>query len=156
MTIAASNPEARQRSLERHRAANKASRLRMGEAERRRQRDLMRRRRRDPSVRAAEREDRRNSYRRDLQRSREAGRRSQMRRFHALKRGMDAETELFCATVLIHDPCSYCGKGPGRDHIIPLSAGGECDWTNLTSCCKRCNNSKRAFPMLLWLLERTP
>ena len=43
--------------------------------------------------------------------------------------------------------CMYCGdtfalKQLSRDHIIPLSRGGEDIWTNSVTACKRCNNLK--------------
>jgi hypothetical protein len=62
---------------------------------------------------------------------------------------------------LAHDPCAYCGgrivepwrSVVGADHIVPLSVGGGDDWTNLTACCKSCNSSKGADPLLLALLR---
>jgi 5-methylcytosine-specific restriction endonuclease McrA len=41
----------------------------------------------------------------------------------------------------------YCGetftlKNLSRDHVIPLSKGGEDKWTNLVTACKGCNNKK--------------
>jgi len=43
--------------------------------------------------------------------------------------------------------CLYCGsRFPGRllsrDHIIPLSQGGDDRWSNVVTACKRCNNHK--------------
>jgi len=43
--------------------------------------------------------------------------------------------------------CLYCGEYfrrslLSRDHIIPVSAGGEDTWTNVVTACKRCNNVK--------------
>ena len=43
--------------------------------------------------------------------------------------------------------CIYCGdtfnlKNLSRDHIIPLSKGGEDKWMNSVTACKRCNNLK--------------
>ncbi|GIR42240.1 MAG: hypothetical protein CM15mP53_01560 [Ectothiorhodospiraceae bacterium] len=43
--------------------------------------------------------------------------------------------------------CMYCGetfavKDLSRDHIIPLSKGGEDKWMNSVTACKRCNNQK--------------
>lgn len=53
-------------------------------------------------------------------------------------------------------PCAYCGTMPcgGIDHIVPTSQGGSRDWSNLTGCCKRCNELKRTVPLILavaWL-----
>lgn len=43
--------------------------------------------------------------------------------------------------------CMYCGgqfspKGLSRDHIVPLSQGGQDVWKNVVTACKRCNNRK--------------
>jgi len=43
--------------------------------------------------------------------------------------------------------CMYCGEQPGlqtlsRDHITPISQGGQDAWNNVVTACKRCNNSK--------------
>lgn len=40
--------------------------------------------------------------------------------------------------------CVYCGssKNLTLDHIIPKSRGGKNDWTNLTTCCIKCNLKK--------------
>lgn len=43
--------------------------------------------------------------------------------------------------------CLYCGKKfknseLSRDHIIPVSRNGEDIWTNVVTCCKRCNGYK--------------
>lgn len=43
--------------------------------------------------------------------------------------------------------CLYCGQqfpthDLSRDHVTPLSQGGQDVWTNLVSACKRCNNHK--------------
>lgn len=43
--------------------------------------------------------------------------------------------------------CLYCGHSLpacdlSRDHVTPLSQGGEDVWTNLVTACKRCNNHK--------------
>lgn len=50
------------------------------------------------------------------------------------------------------DPCAYCGERPsqGLDHIDPrvVDRGDPSNWTG---CCKRCNETKRALPLLLAL-----
>ncbi|MGD8349424.1 MAG: HNH endonuclease [Gammaproteobacteria bacterium] len=43
--------------------------------------------------------------------------------------------------------CLYCGEsftpcGLTRDHVIPVSRGGENVWTNVASACKACNHRK--------------
>ncbi len=47
--------------------------------------------------------------------------------------------------------CQYCGKHRTelkgrqfltRDHVLPVSRGGENDWTNVVTACSPCNNRK--------------
>ena len=43
--------------------------------------------------------------------------------------------------------CQYCSikcttKTATLDHVVPKSRGGENSWTNLVTCCKKCNNKK--------------
>lgn len=40
--------------------------------------------------------------------------------------------------------CTYCGSNKNLtiDHIVPKSRGGTNDWTNLTTCCIKCNLKK--------------
>jgi len=43
--------------------------------------------------------------------------------------------------------CLYCGnkflaQDLSRDHVIPISKGGQDDWKNVVTACKRCNNHK--------------
>ena len=43
--------------------------------------------------------------------------------------------------------CLYCGNhfdniALSRDHVVPLSRGGEDAWTNVVTACKRCNARK--------------
>jgi 5-methylcytosine-specific restriction endonuclease McrA len=43
--------------------------------------------------------------------------------------------------------CLYCGQRfshgeLSRDHVTPLSQGGQDDWNNVVTACKRCNNHK--------------
>ncbi|HEV2212362.1 MAG TPA: HNH endonuclease [Gammaproteobacteria bacterium] len=43
--------------------------------------------------------------------------------------------------------CMYCGKRfssseLSREHVTPLSRGGQDSWTNVVTACKRCNNHK--------------
>lgn len=57
--------------------------------------------------------------------------------------------------AMTHDPCAYCGgTATGWDHITPRHHGGSNSWTNLTGCCKTCNSSKTAHPLLLYMLAR--
>ena len=46
--------------------------------------------------------------------------------------------------------CMYCGKrfprrDLSRDHVTPISQGGEDTWKNVVTACKRCNNQKANF-----------
>lgn len=52
-------------------------------------------------------------------------------------------------TLFQHDGyiCLYCGgrfstRQLSRDHVRPLSQGGEDQWNNLVTACVRCNNHK--------------
>lgn len=52
-------------------------------------------------------------------------------------------------TLFIRDSniCAYCADYYGksqltRDHVTPKSKGGEDDWTNLVTACKKCNHKK--------------
>tara|TARA_B110000467_G_C18059851_1_gene335622 strand:- start:24 stop:629 length:606 start_codon:yes stop_codon:yes gene_type:complete len=58
---------------------------------------------------------------------------------------------LINATLFKRDAhkCLYCGNifsynELSRDHVVPLSKGGVDTWTNVVTCCKRCNNHKGA------------
>lgn len=51
--------------------------------------------------------------------------------------------------ILIRDnyQCQYCGKkytlgSMTIDHIIPRSRGGTTEWTNVVTCCSKCNTKK--------------
>lgn len=57
--------------------------------------------------------------------------------------------------VLSADPCSYCGEIGGTvDHIEPLARGGAASWQNLTAACRKCNASKNARSLLVFLATR--
>lgn len=59
------------------------------------------------------------------------------------------------AGIVYRDSCAYCGGTGGHlDHVVPLSEGGLHEWSNLTSACGRCNQSKNNKGMLLWLARR--
>ncbi len=79
-------------------------------------------------------------------------RRQRERRAHACV--TDAESANDYSAILRRDPCVYCGAVGNLDvdHIVPLSAGGDGDWHNLTGACRNCNRSKRAQPLLEHLL----
>jgi len=40
--------------------------------------------------------------------------------------------------------CVYCGSSKDLtwDHIVPECRGGKTSWTNLVTCCRKCNNDK--------------
>lgn len=66
----------------------------------------------------------------------------------------DGHQCLYCGNIFSHNQLS-------RDHIIPLSKGGNDTWTNVVTSCKRCNNSKGARTpedarMLLLAIPFTP
>lgn len=55
-----------------------------------------------------------------------------------------------------HYKCQYCGKhakelgqrkGLTRDHILPLSRGGENSWENCVTACSQCNWEKADRPL---------
>ena len=51
--------------------------------------------------------------------------------------------------------CAYCA-GPGpleADHVVPVSKGGTNHIENMLPACRRCNASKGAKPLLVWLLQ---
>ena len=46
--------------------------------------------------------------------------------------------------------CMYCGerfnrRELSRDHVTPLSQGGDDSWKNVVTACKRCNNHKANY-----------
>lgn len=62
---------------------------------------------------------------------------------------------LIWTRIISADPCCYCGGlSEHWDHVIPISAGGDSLWTNLTGACAACNPSKHATPLLFFLLRR--
>lgn len=52
--------------------------------------------------------------------------------------------------------CAYCNtRAPlTMDHIEPLASGGDHDSLNIAAACDRCNKSKGAIPLLVWLARR--
>ena len=47
-----------------------------------------------------------------------------------------------------HNKCQYCTcdfttSELTLDHVVPRSRGGKNTWTNLVTCCKKCNQAKR-------------
>lgn len=54
--------------------------------------------------------------------------------------------------LIAADPCAYCGgTSSATDHIDPISRSGSGEWDNFAAACGRCNNSKHAHPLALWL-----
>ena len=52
--------------------------------------------------------------------------------------------------------CVYCGVVDAKlhaDHVVPLSRGGRHDISNIVPACARCNCSKGAKPLVLWLAQ---
>jgi 5-methylcytosine-specific restriction endonuclease McrA len=62
---------------------------------------------------------------------------------------MDSKAALSNATLFRRDHyrCLYCGLGflaseLSRDHVHPVSRGGQDEWMNVVTACKRCNTRK--------------
>lgn len=55
------------------------------------------------------------------------------------------------------DLCSYCGHYSLElmtiDHIVPTSAGGANDQTNMTAACRDCNARKADTSLLIFMLQ---
>ncbi len=68
-----------------------------------------------------------------------------------------AETVLYMRQVR-SDPCAWCMAPAQRvqdvDHIVPLLAGGEDRWENMTASCLRCNRGRKAEPLLRTLVRQ--
>jgi HNH endonuclease len=89
-------------------------------------------------------------------RSRQSGRRSEIRACSIIMiDGADLSARHHCAPLLtnrhlfVRDRllCAYCGrmvedKALTRDHIQPVSRGGEDTWMNCVACCAGCNHRK--------------
>lgn len=43
-----------------------------------------------------------------------------------------------------NNQCAYCGSAKNLtiDHVLPKSRGGKNEWTNLVTCCHKCNFKK--------------
>lgn len=84
----------------------------------------------------------------------EVGRAADARRRARKKSAMQGNPkEVYDYSVILrNDPCSYCSKvTEAIDHIVPLSRGGDHDWTNMTASCKSCNSSKNNKSLLVWM-----
>lgn len=56
-------------------------------------------------------------------------------------------------TVLLRDPCVYCGgQATGLDHIHPRSHGGSDGWENRAPSCAECDRAKAHYPLIGFLL----
>lgn len=66
------------------------------------------------------------------------------------------ETAVYMALIR-RDPCAWCGRPSARvqdvDHIVPLLAGGQDAWTNMTASCLACNRGRKAEAMLRTLVR---
>jgi transposase-like protein len=61
--------------------------------------------------------------------------------------------------VLAADPCAYCAAvvpAGTVDHIVPTALDGDDTPENLTGACLKCNSSKCATPLLLFLQGQHP
>lgn len=68
---------------------------------------------------------------------------------------LDADARRY-ASVLLNDPCSYCGQWcPDMeiDHIEAVSKGGDSHYSNLTAACPSCNKAKHNKSLLAYLME---
>jgi 5-methylcytosine-specific restriction endonuclease McrA len=73
---------------------------------------------------------------------------------HDIRRSLD-ENDICYIEIISQDPCAYCnGPMEHADHIDPVALGGTSNWTNFTSACSPCNQSKAAKPLLLFLVDR--
>lgn len=60
------------------------------------------------------------------------------------------------ASIIVNDPCAYCGKKGGTvDHIDPIARGGSNEWNNLAGACRKCNASKCASPLIEFLARKS-
>lgn len=52
--------------------------------------------------------------------------------------------------------CAYCGNEATltMDHVEPIARGGQHDANNVVAACPRCNTSKCASPLVVWLARR--
>ena len=63
---------------------------------------------------------------------------------------IDAAPKFCRRSILLRDrySCCYCGQRFASedltfDHVVPRAKGGQTVWTNILSCCVRCNTAKR-------------
>jgi len=56
-------------------------------------------------------------------------------------------------SVLLRDPCVYCGGiAENLDHISPASLKGRDDWENRAPTCVECNSRPGNVKLAIWLL----
>lgn len=76
--------------------------------------------------------------------------REQTRRTNLRRRGDEIDLEY--SSILLCDPCSYCGEAADTvDHIVPLFVGGTGVADNLTAACRSCNSGKRDRSLLAFM-----
>lgn len=106
-------------------------------------------------------------YNRQWRNTNRAKYRAAMRRAHLMNPGrgalygarrrsapFDADSREY-SNVLMADPCSYhAGPGGTVDHIVPIKAGGDSSWDNLTAACRACNAAKGKKSLLIFMLHR--
>lgn len=69
------------------------------------------------------------------------------------RNGRDSDIAPTWRSVLMNDPCVYCGDKPdGLDHIRPVSLKGQNGWTNRAPACKNCDQGKGPVPLLMFLV----
>lgn len=69
--------------------------------------------------------------------------------------GPKTDEDKLYASIVLRDPCSYCGAPAQHlDHIVPKSRGGEGDWHNFTGACASCNSAKKDRSLAEFLVRR--
>ena len=69
--------------------------------------------------------------------------------------GRHSTQEWLSTKASYHGLCVYClGPAAQREHVVPLSLGGDDSIENIVPACKPCNASKKNTPLLVWLTKR--
>lgn len=81
--------------------------------------------------------------------------RAKHRRRQKLENQSEVDIDKWKETLAGFDyKCAYCrSEATCMDHIVPVAHGGTNHHTNLLPACTRCNSSKGAKPLHVWLLK---